>query len=625
MGGKRNSRTGLGLALIALGLALGPIAHAKDRPVIRSEADLPGARFTLAAAPSKAFTEDAFLQATLPALKQEAERVLQGFDIKDTVVADRLRSGLVSIALLQNRPEDAAALVRQWRLVATKPQLQAIGLMLDDALAASLAKSGPLDCQQGAARIGALLKASDPTLVRDEALSKLVQAESASALFYGGVVQAEMDPSFSEKQSIGLMDGLRLARFRANSDLLATCRPAFTAAVRAWASDPKNSPQDIWAAREPDKAALAGASPVTVAVWDGGYDPALFGGQLAIDPSEPLDGQDNDGNGVIDDWNGPTYDYSLRPISTPYPPPSPELAPQLAFQMALSKGLLDMQYGAATAEADLFGRRSREAGPADQLNDTLLYEEVGIRSHGTQVASEIADGAPFVRLYNLSAIYCCNGPISSQELEAGMGRWAKAVAAVGPRLRRANVRVINLSWSLTKADILAGLTQAGSGMTESAAAKRADALFKEADNGLRDLVKACPDILFVVGAGNSNQDDEIFAATPQSIVAPNVLIVGAAGTNGRPTSFTTFGDGVGIYAWGEAVPVRTPGGTKMRNSGTSMAAPLVSRAAASMLAANPNLNPAQLVEGLKATATLGEGGIRLLHPADAISWAKARK
>jgi len=602
-----------------------PVAYAKGKPVIRSEADLPQARFILASLPSKAFTEDAFLRTTLPALKQEAERVLQGFDIKDNAVEDGLRSGLVSIALLQNRPEDASALIRQWRQVATKPQLQAIGLMLDDALAASLTKTGTPDCQQGAARISDLLKANDPSLVRDEALWKLSQTESASALFYGGVVQAEMDPSFVEKQSINLMTGLRLARFRASTDLISSCRVAFTGAVRAWAADPKNSPQDIWAAREPDQSVFAGATPVTVAVWDGGYDPALFPGQLAIDPSEPLDGKDNDGNGVVDDWNGPTYDYHSRPISAPYPPASPKLASQLAFQMALFKGLTDLIFGDSTAEAEIFGRRSREAGPADQLSDTVLFEEVSLRSHGTAVASEIADGAPFVRLYNLFAANCCNTPNSSQDIEASLVRWMQAFRAIGPRMHGANVRIVNISWIETKSEIAADLAQPGSGMTESEADKRADVLFKLIDTGLRDLVKACPDILFVVGAGNSNQTEEILAASPQSIIAPNLIVVGGAGTNGRPTSYTTFGDGVGIYAWSEAVPVRMPGGMKMRMSGTSMAAPLVARAAASMLALNPILKPAQLVEGLKATATLGEGGIRLLHPAAAVSWAKGHK
>jgi hypothetical protein len=43
-----------------------------------------------------------------------------------------------------------------------------------------------------------------------------------------------------------------------------------------------------------------------------------------------------------------------------------------------------------------------------------------------------------------------------------------------------------------------------------------------------------------------------------------------------------------------------------------------------MLAVNPSLTPAQLVEGLKETATEGEDGLRLLHTAHAVDWAKPR-
>lgn len=92
-----------------------------------------------------------------------------------------------------------------------------------------------------------------------------------------------------------------LVRYRAAATLIPQCRSRFTAAIRDWAVDARNSPQDIWVARQPDPKALSHTTPVVVAVWDGGYDPALFPGQLATDQSEPLDGRDNDGNGVVDD------------------------------------------------------------------------------------------------------------------------------------------------------------------------------------------------------------------------------------------------------------------------------------------------------------------------------------
>jgi len=149
-------------------------------------------------------------------------------------------------------------------------------------------------------------------------------------------------------------------------------------------------------------------------------------------------------------------------------------------------------------------------------------------------------------------------------------------------------------------------------------------LYGRVEAALRKLIGDCPNILFVIGAGNSDQPAEIFQAMPQSIVAPNVLVVGATGTGGRPTSFTTFGRNVDLYALGEAVALRWPGGMRARSSGTSEAAPMVARAAAGMFAVKPSLKVADVVRGLKVTATSGDGGIKLLQTAAAIRWAKVR-
>ena len=83
-----------------------------------------------------------------------------------------------------------------------------------------------------------------------------------------------------------------------------------------------------------------------------------------MDPAEPLDGKDNDGNGVVDDSFGPTFDYHLRPTSAELPPPSAFLAARLGLQMAIEKGQLDLNYGDDTADARFFAQRAREASAA---------------------------------------------------------------------------------------------------------------------------------------------------------------------------------------------------------------------------------------------------------------------
>jgi len=595
-----------------------------DRPAIRSASDLPSTRFAIGAPPSDVFSNPALLNKILPQLRAEAERLRSGYDIQDQALAQKLRSGLAAIAVLQGRPDDARALIAEGRAATTKPQLKAIGSLTLD-VAASIADGPPANrCARGAQRIGALLDSAEPAVVRDQALQYRTGIEVFSEAFAAGSAKAAMDPGArSDGNRIDLLTGLDLAGSRAELTLVTPCREALSAVIQRWAAVASHQPTDIWPAREPAASSFGEAKPVVVAVWDSGFDPTIFPGQLAIDPSEPMDGRDNDGNGIVDDWNGPTYDVHMYPDGSPLKRASGELAAQLGFQMALYKGTTDMMSGLDTPEARLFAVRGREASVAEQETDALLWDEMRGRSHGTGVASEIADGNPFVRLYNVSPQPWGVEPRPVVVDEAMNDRWVAAVDRLATRFHAAGVRVVNMSWGYTVEEIADGLTHFGGVSDQAQATARAKAMWAKADGAMRRLLAACPDILFVNAAGNSNQTDEILASTPQSTKAANLLVVGATGLTGLPTSFTTYGSGVGLYALGQGVPLRTPGGMKMRMSGTSMAAPLVARAAAQMLAINPRLTVPQLIKGLNDTATT-EGALKLLHPAQAVAWARAQ-
>lgn len=611
------------LAIAVLVFLAATVAAPAQKPAIRSPADLPPTRFALDAPPSRAFLLPGFVRDTLPKLRAEAERVRAEHDIQDQALAEQLRAGLASIALLQGRAADARALIAESRAASTKPQLKIMAALIPDALAAGMEAPPAGRCAAAAARIAAVLgSAADPLPMRADALGMRTQAEVVSEPFLASYLQVEVDPVAARNGgSVDLRDGLRLATYRARLDRLVPCRAAIGTAIRTFAA--AHEPRDIWAARQPDAAALAGAGPVVVAVWDSGIDTTLFPGQLAVDPAEPIDGRDNDGNGIVDDWNGPTYDWQGNPTLSPVKPASRELAPQLAFQMTLVKGNHDLGYGYDTPEARVFVDRARNGSVADQALDALLWEEVGGRSHGTAVASEIADDAPYVRLFNTNGEPWGDDPRPIVIDEARNARWIAYVRTLGQRFRSAGVRIVNMSWIYTVDEVEEKLLRYGGEADRARARARAKAMYAATDAALRRLIAECPDTLFVGGAGNSNQSDDILAATPQTIRAPNLLVVGATGTDGTPTGFTTFGKDVGIYAWGQNVPLRVPGGMVDHWQGTSMATPLVARAAAQMLAVNPKLTPARLIAGLKASATTDAAGLKLLHPARAVAWARA--
>ncbi len=106
--------------------------------------------------------------------------------------------------------------------------------------------------------------------------------------------------------------------------------------------------------------------------------------------------------------------------------------------------------------------------------------------------------------------------------------------------------------------------------------------------------------LIVVAAGNTGG-----GATPDYPGAyRQVLAVGALGASGRPLNVSARGPQVALAAPGEAILSTAPGGSPalVPRTGTSMAAAVVSGAAARIIAARPGLTAQQVREILETSA-----------------------
>jgi subtilisin family serine protease len=98
---------------------------------------------------------------------------------------------------------------------------------------------------------------------------------------------------------------------------------------------------------------------------------------------------------------------------------------------------------------------------------------------------------------------------------------------------------------------------------------------------------------------------------------------GAGDRAGDEASFTSYGPTVVVHANGYQVESVIPGGEKVAESGTSMAAPQVTNLAAKLLAVSPKLTPTQLIAIIRDTAEKTADGRRnLIHPAKALAAAQ---
>lgn len=113
---------------------------------------------------------------------------------------------------------------------------------------------------------------------------------------------------------------------------------------------------------------------------------------------------------------------------------------------------------------------------------------------------------------------------------------------------------------------------------------------------IRELAQA--GILLVGAAGNDGNKGEVDVPGRYS----EVLAVAASNRRDRLAGFSSRGPEVDLVAPGAGVISLAPGGGTCRMSGTSMAAPHVTAAAALMLSAEPGLKPQAVRNRLKLTA-----------------------
>ena len=341
------------------------------------------------------------------------------------------------------------------------------------------------------------------------------------------------------------------------------------------------------------------ARPVRMGVWDVGTNPELFSEQLFVNEAETIDGEDNDDNGRVDDRHGIVQDRGEYTDADLLFSPSDEV---LQEYKPFLRGIMDLRAGLASTEsAQAVLALFREATDPEALEtlETSL-DAVGEWAHGTHVAGIMVQGLPQARLAIFRSawagearLYHHRGP-TDEELADERAN----VEAIAAFINRHEIKVVNASLGFSE-EYVANQLRYESERYPNDEAVRARAAQVQAHRAAswRSVFEACPNTLFVVAAGNSNQDVVEYGEVPASFDLPNLLVVGAVDRWGDWASFTNSNpQRVRVFDFGVEVPSLIPDGETVPLSGTSMASPNVANLAGKILAVNPRLTPPQVIE-----------------------------
>ncbi|WP_245930923.1 S8 family serine peptidase [Actinokineospora auranticolor] len=177
--------------------------------------------------------------------------------------------------------------------------------------------------------------------------------------------------------------------------------------------------------------------------------------------------------------------------------------------------------------------------------------------------------------------------------EYGVAKGVKLVA----------VKVLDCDGSGTSESVAAGLDWVAANHVSGPAVANMSLGGDAPDLVMENAVKRviADGVLVAVAAGNQDED----ACRHSPALVPEALTVGAVNDGDQRSSFSNYGSCVDLFAPGEYIWSASSGYNQDFDllSGTSMATPHVTGAAALLLARDPGLTPAQLSAGMLIDAT----------------------
>jgi len=592
----------------ALSAGMAPVAQAQAgsgaKQTITRADQLPRRSYTLPKLPSEMLEMPAAELATLLDLvEKDILTDLATYDIQDNATLRGHVSTRLSIAMLRGDWAAVPALAAQLRALQDKAGAKlTAGLVSEIVAQAKREGAGPERVQ---ALVTERTSAMPWAEVQDNLKAAKGQFEIANPTLMQGGLKAQADPAARNanmRLDGGFVAGLISAK--AQYEHVLPLRQAIVAGLQPVIdrhAAVANAKPDRWSERQVVLPADAQAAPVVVGIWDSGVDMKLF---------KPA-GQ----RGLAFGADSRPTDAILRPLGD-----TQARWPQLR---GLVKGAMDLRAALDTPDAQrlkqTIGQLKPEQVKAFQEDMSL----VGLYTHGTHVAGIAVAGNPFAQVYPVS-MHWPHEVIPPKPSEEQARRTAANYKAIVDGFKAAGVKVVNMSWRYGPGFYEGALAFHGIGKDGEERKKMAQALFKIERDALKAAFESAPEILFVAGSGNEDNNADFVEYIPAGFELPNLITAGAVDQAGEETSFSTFGKTVVVHANGFEVDSYVPGGDKLKLSGTSMAAPQVTNLAAKLWALNPKLTVAE-VKQLILQGAERQGRVNLIHPKKTLSLAEAKR
>ena len=602
------------IVVLCLAVMLAGGASDETKKRIEKAADVPRFSYKVDGRIEDMLSDDAKWKPFAAAVRRDLESVLAQYDIADKTTERQLLSEIAQLDMLDGRYDAALARAAQVKALEEKPADKLLSGISIRAIVAGV-RTNPDRTSAAYREAVAKALAAEITPLPYDVVGNEAKEIKAGAELLGegrliGNVREVLQPSVDKNGALSSDLAPLLVRIKY---VLVYVLPLKQTLVDAWSgylAAHKVERQDIWAARAAALPPKAPYAPVKIAIWDSGVDTKLFPGLVASDQGKvPVIAFDRFANPATGE---------LEPI----PDALKSKVPQLKSRL---KGFSDLQSNIDSPEASEVKTFLSTLKPDEYK---AAVEEIGLAGqwmHGTHVAGIAVAGNPYARIV-IGRIefdwHLLPDPCPSRELAL---RDAKNQQAYVDFFKREGVRVVNMSWGGSVKDVENALELCNIGKTPDERKTIAREYFDMGKDALTKAFAGAPDILFITAAGNSNQDASFAEDIPADIVLPNLLTVGAVDKAGDEASFTSYGPTVVVHANGYQVDSFIPGGERLAESGTSMAAPQVVNLAAKILAVKPKLTPPQVIALIRDTADKTADGRRtLINPKKALAAAQAR-